>query len=105
MVPVDTRALKAIKNSPLALDLYAWCTYKAYSLYMKGQAQTISYQELMRQFGTDYSDRKNFKRKLLATLKRIQEVFPELRIESVEGGLCIYPGKPSVPVADRNLLP
>jgi len=28
-VPVDTRALRALKRSPLALDLYAWATYKA----------------------------------------------------------------------------
>lgn len=26
-VPVDMRALRALKRSPLALDLYAWLTY------------------------------------------------------------------------------
>lgn len=29
-VPVDMRALRALKRSPLALDLYAWLTYEAF---------------------------------------------------------------------------
>ena len=29
-VPVDLRALRALKRSPLALDLYAWLTYTAF---------------------------------------------------------------------------
>ena len=29
-VPVDMRALRALKRSPLALDLYAWLSYEAY---------------------------------------------------------------------------
>ncbi len=97
-VPVDTRALKAIKNSPLALDLYSWATYKAYQLYIKGQPQIITYADFMRQFGTDYSDPKNFKRKLLAALKKVQRVYPSLKIESVDGGLKIHPSKPAVPL-------
>jgi hypothetical protein len=102
VVPVDVRALKALKNSPLALDLYGWSTYKAYMLYMKGQSQTISYAELMRQFGTDYADRKNFKRKLLATLKKVQQVYPQLKIESVPGGLTIHPSRPAVPLNELD---
>ena len=37
-VPVDLRALQALKNSPLALDLYAWATYKTYSVNRSGKA-------------------------------------------------------------------
>ena len=29
-VPVDVRALRALKRSPRALDLYAWATYTAF---------------------------------------------------------------------------
>ena len=27
-VPIDLRALKALKSSPLALDIYSWLTYR-----------------------------------------------------------------------------
>ena len=98
-VPVDNRALRALNNSPLALDLYGWATYKAFSLYAKGQTQFIAYTDFMRQFGSDYSDPKNFKKKLLATLKRVMAVYPQLKIESVDGGLKIHPSRPAVPVS------
>lgn len=29
-VPVDMRTLRALKRSPLALDLYAWLTFQAF---------------------------------------------------------------------------
>ena len=35
-VPVDLRALRALKRSPLALDLYAWLTHEAYRAHKKG---------------------------------------------------------------------
>jgi hypothetical protein len=31
-VPVDTRVLRALKKSPLALDLYAWATWRVFKL-------------------------------------------------------------------------
>jgi hypothetical protein len=31
-VPVDMRVLRAIKKSPLALDLYAWVTWRVFRL-------------------------------------------------------------------------
>jgi Plasmid encoded RepA protein len=98
-VPMDTRALRVLNNSPLALDLYAWATYKAYAITLKGQAQFVSYHDFMAQLGTDYSDPKNFKKKLLATLKKVQAVYPQLKIESVPGGLKIHPCKTAIPLA------
>jgi hypothetical protein len=103
VVPVDMRALKAIKNSPLALDLYGWATYKAYQIYKRGQPQFFTYQEFMRQFGTDYSDPKNFKRKLLVALKKVQQIYPALKLEIVEGGIKISPSRPAVPASDKLL--
>jgi hypothetical protein len=103
-VPMDTRALRALNNSPLALDLYAWATYKAYSVTVKGQPQFISYHDFMAQLGTDYADPKNFKKKLLATLKKVEAVYPQLKLESVTGGLRIHPCNPAVPsAAPKNL--
>ena len=103
-VPVDTRALCALNNSPLALDLYGWATYKAYAVTAKGQAQFISYQDFMSQLGADYADRKNFKKKLLGVLKKVQVVYPQLKIEIVTGGLKIHPCRTAVPVLGVKTL-
>ncbi len=104
VVPIDMRALRAIKNSPLALDLYGWATYTAYTLRRKGQPQVVTYGEFMNQFGTDYADRRNFKRNLLTVMKKVKQVYPDLKIESVPGGLKIYPSRPAVPAPRSHTL-
>ena len=88
-VPVDTRALKALKRSPLALDLYAWSTHKALAVARKGKSQFVPWIGLMRQFGSDYSDRDNFKKKAQQALKKIQAVYPGLRLDDASGGIII----------------
>ena len=56
-VPVDIRALKALKNSPLALDLYSWATYTAYQTQRGGKERSISWELMHEQFGAEYSTR------------------------------------------------
>ncbi|MFQ5561157.1 MAG: replication protein RepA, partial [Nitrospinota bacterium] len=67
-VPLDMRALKALKRSPFALDLYAWATYKTYALSKgKKKEQFIPWRAFIQQFGADYSTVKNFTQKAKAT--------------------------------------
>jgi|SRR6516165_4149850 hypothetical protein len=40
-VPADMRALRALKQSSLALDLYVWATYRAFSVSRKGRPQFV----------------------------------------------------------------
>ena len=42
-VPVDMRALKALKRSPLALDLYAWLTFQAFRAHQSDQPRFEKY--------------------------------------------------------------
>lgn len=105
-VPVDMRALKALKRSPLALDLYAWAAYKTFNVTRKNQEQFISWKGLEMQLGGDYKNPRHFKAKVRTTLKKIQLVYPGLKIdEAIErdgGGLVVCPGKLSViPRSDR----
>ena len=105
-VPVDTRALKALKRSPLALDLYAWSTHKALAVARKGKSQFVPWVALMRQFGCDYSDHKDFKKKAQDALKKIQAVYPGLKLADASGGLLVLPSSsPAVPYrpAQRSL--
>lgn len=95
-VPIDMRALKALRKSPLALDLYAWVAHRTFTQVKKGSAQKVTWQQLHAQFGGDYSDIKDFKRKAKAALRKIATVYPGLKIEDVPGGLIVHPGRPAI---------
>ena len=75
-VPLDPRALRALKQSPLALDLYAWATYKAFVVNRKGVAEYVSWTGLQQQLGADYGRANNFRQKTQAVLRKIQAVYP-----------------------------
>jgi hypothetical protein len=97
-VPVDKRALRALKRSPLALDLYAWVTYQTFIVAKKDRPyQFVSWESLMQQFGTELSDVKNFKRKALAALAKIKQVYPAMRVDQATGGLLVFPSKTAIP--------
>jgi hypothetical protein len=99
-VPSDLRALRALKQSPLALDLYIWATHKAFSAARKGKAQFIPWQSLARQFGADYKQPRDFKMKAIAALKKIQTVYPGLHLQDATDGLIVLSSsKPAVPSA------
>ena len=93
-VPVDMRALRALKRSPLALDLYALAMYKAF-MANKGSAQFIPWNGLLQQLGADYDVKRidNFKGKVKATLRKVAAVFPEgLKHQWHRNGLTFLPG-------------
>jgi hypothetical protein len=90
-VPVDMRALKALKRSPLALDLYAWLTHEAYRAHKNGHGRFIAWPLLMEQLGAEYTDPKNFGRYARAALKKVQLVYPSLKMGSLRAGIQIDP--------------
>ena len=47
-IPLDMHTLRALKRSPLGLDLYFWLVYKTFALH---QPLTLSWRQLYRQFG------------------------------------------------------
>ena len=97
-VPADMRALRVLKRSPLALDLYVWATYKALTARRKGKPLYVPWQGLMKQFGADYGDPKDFRKKAIAKLKMIQAVYPGLKLADASGGLQILPtSTPAIP--------
>jgi hypothetical protein len=95
-VPVDRRALKVLNHSPLALDLYAWSTHKAYSTSLKNKEVHFSYRELQQQLGAQYSELKAFGRKLRQALTLVQTVYPDLEVRVETGGIIICPSQPAV---------
>jgi hypothetical protein len=91
-VPADMRALRVLKQSPLALDLYAWLTYRAHRVNQAAKPVKVTWRQLQQQLGADFSDNREFARKLKGALAKVLALYPHLRIEVVRGGLQIYPG-------------
>lgn len=91
-VPIDMRALKALKASPMAIDLYCWLTYR-YS-YLKKKTN-IPWELLQCQLGADYADTKQgrygFKLKLKEHLKKVLLIYKDAKIEESDSGLILLP--------------
>lgn len=87
-VPLDLNALRALKRSPLALDIYSWLTYRLFSLR---KSQTIPWPLLQLQFGADYAPTpqggRDFKRSFLKQLKHVHAVYPDAKVSSEPEGL------------------
>jgi hypothetical protein len=97
-VPVDMRALKALKKSPLALDIYCWLTYRM--IYLKARAE-IPWAALQTQFGADYATKgqgpRDFKRAFLRELRKIHALYPQARVEEGKCGLVLKPSQSHIP--------
>lgn len=103
-VPVDMRALKALKRSPLALDLYSWASYTAYRTQQNGQARSISWQSLHDQLGTENNNLKDFTKNAKAAFKKIKAVYPDLGMEYIRGGVQILPCKPAITIKPKSTV-
>ncbi|MDV2998196.1 MAG: hypothetical protein N4J56_007901 [Chroococcidiopsis sp. SAG 2025] len=95
-VPIDLRALQALKKSPLALDLYSWATYTVFCINKEGRDRSVSWKLLHEQFGADYNEIRNFQTKAKAAFKKIKVVYQDLCIEFVKGGIKILPSTTAV---------
>ena len=90
-VPVDMRALRALKRSPLALDLYAWLTFQAFRAHQSKRPRFETWQQLHNHMGGDYADIHNFRKKVKAAMVKIRTVYPGLRLGRRLGGIEISP--------------
>ena len=95
--PVDVRVLKALKRSPLALDIYCWLTYRM--SYLKKNI-SITWSALQLQFGTGYPQTsqglRDFKKAFVRELCKINLFYPQANIDQIENGLVLKPSKSNV---------
>lgn len=96
--PFDMRILKAVKRSPLGIDLYTWLTYRV--SYLK-KTTDIPWSSLHGQFGADYSDSRHghdaFVKAAKRELEKLQFAWPQLRYETPRGRLRLHRCAASVP--------
>ena len=92
-IPVDIRAINALKDSSLALDIYFWLTYRLG--YLKFP-MNLSFDKLQLQFGGGYKNtaqgRYEFKRKFIVQIKKVLTIYPTAKVDIKTEGLKISPG-------------
>jgi hypothetical protein len=93
-VPIDMRAIKALKKSPMALDIYTWLTYRV--SYLK-RPTAISWESLAMQFGSSYSRQRDFKTAFMYELKKVVTVYGGVRVEALPTGLLVKPSLTHIP--------
>jgi Plasmid encoded RepA protein len=94
-VPLQPEAIGQLQNSAFALDVYSWLAHRLCRVNERNGI-TLSWRTLKEQFGQEYADTKNFKRKFLGALQKATSAYKEARIESVTGGLKLLPSPPPV---------
>ena len=94
-VPIDMRALRALKRSPMAIDIYTWLTYRMSYI---NKPTVIPWDLLQAQFGSQYKEKRIFKKKFIDHLKKVITVYPELRLENNQNGLLLKPSPTHVAI-------
>lgn len=95
-VPVDLRALRALKRSPLALDLYSWLTYTAFVASRTRKTRMVPWEGLHAQMGAEYAELRQFKAKVVATLRKVKLTYPALKAECTPEGLAVHPSPTAI---------
>ena len=102
-IPVDMRALRMLKKSPLALDIYCWLTYRVYTLNMgRRSSVAIPWPSLQLQFGAGYpvdsQGRRNFKKAFIEQLNKIHILaYQDAKFELDENALTLFKSPLALP--------
>lgn len=95
-IPLDLRAVLALQQSPLELDIYQWLAYRMFSLK---SASRPTWQQLYNQFGSSYGRLRDFRADFLKALNSVKAVYPRLNVDYSDNGLVLLPSP--TPVAPR----
>ena len=99
-VPLDLNILKAMKRSPLGLDLYLWLTYRLFTLQAPLR---LTWRQLYRQFGsTEKRDKRtvnDFRTDMLRELRKLRTAWPDVDYHTLRGYLELRPTPPCIPPA------
>lgn len=95
-VPSDLRALSALGNSALAMDIYLFLVAR---LHRISRPTKIYWHQLQGQFGQEYGGANaatDFKRAFKKALGQAASVYRDANVEVVHGGIELRPSRPAV---------
>ena len=100
-VPLERDAVLALKHSCRAMDIYMWL---ASTLFRRRKAQPVRWTSIRYQFGDRKHDMNGFKRAFKDALKQALYVYPQARVDVIEGGVLLHPSPPPIPTEGMRLL-
>lgn len=104
-VPVDKRALNFLSGNALGLDVYAFLAHRLHHIRPEKPVQ-VSWKAMKDQFGQSYDRMDNFKAVFRRTLKLVQAVYQDAKLEEVHNkGFILYNSKPPIPSRTTFVLP
>jgi hypothetical protein len=104
-IPLDERALAALSNNAMALDIYAWLAQRLHRI-SHGNPQFLSWQNLKEQFGSGYKDMKKFKEVFRKTLMTVHLQYQTAKIEEDDNkGFWLYNSPTPIPLKTMIIKP
>lgn len=98
-VPLNLRAVDALKGSPMAIDIYVWLVYR---LGFLSHPVTIPWLGLMRQFGQNYRETRKFKRDFVVRMQEALMFYPAAKVVPTETGLLLKTSPPAICRSQRR---
>jgi hypothetical protein len=96
-IPLDGRAVAAVRQSALQLDIYQWLAYRMFGL----RAPSFpTWRQLYQQFGSQTARLVDFRIAFLSALHVVQQVYPQAKVTPTESGLALYPSR--TPIAPKK---
>jgi hypothetical protein len=102
-VPLDERAIGALSNSPMALDVYAWLAQRLCRL-RRGGEQLVSWVCLKDQFGFGFGRMDNFKACFRGVLAEVHAQYRAGRFELDDRGMLLRSSLPPIPGRRLDLI-
>jgi hypothetical protein len=84
-MPLDARAIRALQQSAMALDVYTWLAHRLCRI-PRSKPAVISWDALQLQFGPEYASSKKFRDDFRATMRRVQAVYRAANIGQTDDG-------------------
>jgi Plasmid encoded RepA protein len=94
-VPLDERAIGALSNSPMALDVYAWLAQRLCRI-QQGKSQFVSWVNLYDQFGQEFTRLRKFRESFQTALSAAYGQYRWANFEVNEGGLRLFASRPPI---------
>jgi hypothetical protein len=103
-VPLNEADLAALAHSAMALDLYAWLAQRLHRVTPL-KPVFITWAALKQQFGPDYGQMFNFKRKFRAALRQVRARYQRAIIDLDDRGITLHHSLSPVTKQQVMLLP
>ena len=93
-VPLDKRAIAALRSNSLGLDLY---TLFAYRLPRLRESLHLRWRTLQSQVGSEEGEMKELARRVRLVLPDVLAVYPQAKVELTPTGITLHPSDMAVP--------